>query len=297
MRTPWSFVPGRAVRLTVALMLASCDKAPVNEAKGSARIQLTELSALSLPPAFGLRGAGLTADGTLLYWSDTSAHVAYSDGRANLRLCGRVLRRVVAAAFVAADSVVELIDAAEPSIIRAGPSNTCARSPIRPHGSEVIAAVFSPDGWTVTLRRGLVTADVMRVVFGTGATKLYEFSHHPRSPFDLEAAYVTAASTGTLRSSMNWPFEWAALDTAGNATLSGQGVERTVEGLADTTLVDWVGLPVVQLDSGFLQTLADPRSDHRWLLLYDRDGRVVSRTALQVAFGILRPGTADTIGA
>jgi len=86
---------------------------------------------------------------------------------------------------------------------------------------------------------------------------------------------------------MVWPFEWVALDTTGRVTLRARAIAITSGRSLDTTFVEWVGLPVVPLDRGFLQTLADPRSDRRILVLFGKHGQVLRQTGFGVPFGIL----------
>jgi len=250
-------------------------------------LNLTELNAIELSGSFLPRGAHLTAQGDVLYWNDTSMFTSRRTGVERLELCEGQLNRVVAAAFVSGDSIINILEASEPAIIRATVSGGCQRQPFQAGTAEVTSGIVSPERVTVALRRGAVTAEVLSVTFGSELHKLFEYSHSPKSPFDLNASFVTGNSTRTLLASMNWPFEWVALDSTGHVILRAQAVDRTGDQSSDTLLVAWVGLPVVQLDSGFLQTIADPRSDRRILVRYDSEGRVRSRAEITMAFGVL----------
>jgi hypothetical protein len=198
-------------------------------------------------------------------------------------VCSNRLGRVVAAAFLSNDSV-EVIDAEGPSLLRASLSGSCSKRPLKWEGM-ISSGVFSGRRWLV-LSEGRPNATQL-VRLEDRPRALFDLPHRPRTPLDREASFVTASSGRTMHASMIWPFEWVALDTAGTVVLESRAITRTTRALVDTTYVDWVGLPVFQLDSGFLQTLADPRSDKRVLVLYDLDGRVVNRRAMNVAFGIL----------
>jgi hypothetical protein len=47
-----------------------------------------------------------------------------------------------------------------------------------------------------------------------------------------------------------------------------------------------VSLGTLALDHGYLQTIADLKSDLRVLVLYDTDGRVIRQSRLDVAIGM-----------
>ena len=55
----------------------------------------------------------------------------------------------------------------------------------------------------------------------------------------------------------------------------------------DDRLRPWMALPVVALDKGFVQTLVQPVSDRRLLLLYDDFARFVRASHPPVSFGVL----------
>jgi hypothetical protein len=251
------------------------------------RLQLTEISALRLSPTFTPLGASIGAGGAILYWNGDGLVVTAGHAGDVVSDCVPRLTHIVAGAFVSADSILELIDASGPSLLRLGPSRTCNRQPIGDPGDQVIAAFFAAGRWMVLFRRGPADAEMVRLKFGEGPKRLFDFSHVSKTPFDLEAAYVTAGSNGTLHASMTWPFDWVALDTTGIVTLTSRAIEQAAKPPVDTTFAGWVGLPVLQIDDGFVQTLADPRSDHRLLVRYDRKGHIMSRTELNVAFGIM----------
>jgi hypothetical protein len=262
---------------------SSCAQSP----RDQTRLQLTEISALRLPPAFIPAGASIAASGALLYWNAGGVFVTGGHAGDVLAFCEPRSTHVVAAAFVSADSIVELIDASGPSLVHISLSGTCSQQTIGDSGVQVIAGSFEGGRWTVLFRHGPAGAEMMRIRFGESPKKLFDFLHSSRTPFDLEAAYVTANSIGTLHASMSWPFEWATLDTTGIITRASRAVEQDAKPSSDTTLVGWVGLPVLPIDDGFLQTLADPRSDHRVLVRYDQNGHIVRKAEMNVAFGIL----------
>ena len=65
---------------------------------------------------------------------------------------------------------------------------------------------------------------------------------------------------------------------------------RAAAGQVDFFL--WASLPVVALEGGYLQTIADTEYDRRLIVTYDATGSVRSTTALDVPLGLML-GTED----
>jgi hypothetical protein len=58
----------------------------------------------------------------------------------------------------------------------------------------------------------------------------------------------------------------------------------TSAGLQDS-LAGWIGLGVLPLDTGYVLTVADPRSDERRIVLFDLEGRPVRTTSVRASWG------------
>jgi hypothetical protein len=92
--------------------------------------------------------------------------------------------------------------------------------------------------------------------------------------------FLSASRGSFVLSSMRFPFAAVRIDQAGLRV----GV---LEGRSAATTRDWIGLRVVQLRGGFLQTIADPASDRRILLSFGLSGELMSRKEIDVAMGFL----------
>jgi hypothetical protein len=89
---------------------------------------------------------------------------------------------------------------------------------------------------------------------------------------------------------LHWPFHWQAADLDGRVLIKGRAFERdTIFRLdGDSTAASrLIALPVVQLDSGFLQLFADPASDLRVLVVYRRDGARQRVSVIDASLGVL----------
>lgn len=127
--------------------------------------------------------------------------------------------------------------------------------------------------------------EVVRFRYGAEPVRLFEFSQNSATPTDLRSSYSGAANGHLIRAGMYWPFRWILQDTSG--VIQGGSSAREAVPAPGENFATWVGLRVVALDRGFIQTLADPRSDSRAILLYDSAGHFIRQTRLGLSFGVL----------
>jgi len=83
---------------------------------------------------------------------------------------------------------------------------------------------------------------------------------------------------------LTWPFNWSLVDPT--------GVIERINAPPDCLLShersiprDWISLPAVRVDPGYLQELANLRSDDRVMILYDEVGRPVRATRITIPLG------------
>ncbi|MES2177602.1 MAG: hypothetical protein V4550_07020 [Gemmatimonadota bacterium] len=109
----------------------------------------------------------------------------------------------------------------------------------------------------------------------------------------VDRQLVHQYSTGdwsAIETQLHWPFRWTMARLATGDTASGIPFSSdTVLSLgSDSTLASkLLALPTIRLDRGFLQQLADPRSDLRAMLVFDDEGRKVRATMVDGALGFL----------
>ena len=64
--------------------------------------------------------------------------------------------------------------------------------------------------------------------------------------------------------------------------------DTVITGVSDTVVSsELVGMATHAIDKGFIQLLADPRSDLRVLVVYGPDGRTFRRATIGVSLGLL----------
>jgi len=82
------------------------------------------------------------------------------------------------------------------------------------------------------------------------------------------------------------PFNWALLTPVGGATsISYARQSPSIPGFLES-MPFWYSLPVLDLDRGYLQVLADLTSDSRRFVLFDDSGKITRARDLVAPMGI-----------
>lgn len=107
---------------------------------------------------------------------------------------------------------------------------------------------------------------------------------------DLATTHMTRSSSGVVLSSLTSPFIWKSVSTAGRTLIWGRPfpTEARIEEISGSAArSSFLGLAAYEIDEGFIQLLADPRSDLRVISVYGPDAKVISQTSLRVSLGFL----------
>ena len=128
----------------------------------------------------------------------------------------------------------------------------------------------------------LVFDEDKHIVLSQGPDGVCRIQHSLPRPLQL---YVSAADTTVLIGRMHRPFEWWGLMPASGIVLHhvAPGPLARLESASD----DWVGLPVIGVSGGYLQTVSDLRSQHRTLVLYDYNGTPTQRHDVSLQMGMI----------
>lgn len=268
--------------ITVASSIASAqgDRFP--------RLALEESRTIQLPPAFRVGGGAVAESGAVLYWNDAGRGVVVDRGSSIEILCGEFLSPPVAAAFVSGDSAIEIVYGVERAIFRATSYQSCDRVQNARSLSEILNAARWPGGWVLggIDSTGLPTVTALDSL--GGVQWLMHADTSRTDPANPRFGHMSPWSGGIILASIAWPFRWRVVpgeplnhpSAPYSDTIRGLGLEVD-------EFTEWAGLPVVELDSGYIQTLADMRSDQRILVLFDHAGTPVRHRVLDVPLGIV----------
>ncbi len=239
---------------------------------------------MTLPRGVIPSGAVVTDAGAMIVWSiDSSLVLVYRAGTPKSVCRGQALTPV-GAAFVAGGRGVEIVDrdGEGARVLHASDETPCATRYVLTDSEGLIAAARLEAGWVIAVRpdsgvarfRGLDESGRTRWTFDADSA-----SDSPLNP--LRTTMTSAGRNGIILASITPPFRSVYVDASGTPRASLQ---------ADTDSgprAGWLGLRVLRLAHGYLQVLADPRSDRRHIVLFGESGAVLRRRDLDVAFGFV----------
>jgi len=293
-----------AIRVSLHSIFSCCGLLGLLCHGGSVRAQemvtpslvLEEIRAIDIPRGFELRGAVVTRTQSVLFWSEQSATVVFEqplirpDQPQIVRmLCPQLLERPIAAAFVAGDSIIEIIEASKKQILRTGPEASCRSVGSIDLNGEMISAVRTEAGWVIGSQTPEEAPRISGISSQGGIRWEIVSDGTVGNPTNVPTASLSRGKDGALLTSIRWPFSWAASDDLGKLGVQRGPVALSPEAPSDPLpeLSDWGSLPVLPLDNGYLQVLADPASDRRLLILYGPSGRVLRFTEVDVPMGLI----------
>lgn len=233
-----------------------------------------------------MAGSAIADNGAILYWLRGNAFVLRLREGSTDTLCRKGVRHVVAAGFTVGDSVVEIVDS-DPTgravrILRA----TAPHCRVRARAglaARVVAAARSGTGWV------LATEDESQVQgyvgIDAGGSELWTVAGDSgrAAATNPSMASMTGSTSGIVCSSMAWPFKTSLITNSGEVTPLLQP-DSALLAEADT---GWIGLAAIPILHGFVQTLADPRSDRRVIILFDSNGHILSLSRVETALGLV----------
>lgn len=264
---------------TCLLLVAACG------VRRTDSIELLEVASVRLQSGFVPSGAVLADNGAFLLWSRALGVVLASRVGGAAALCPGRTAQPIGAAFVRGDTAVEIVlsgpDGAGVEVLQSSLGGTCSLL-VRARGSEdALSASRCGSVWVVGRRSPGVSWRLEGL--DDSGRKLWTVSDSSTgtSP-DGSRAMVAEAGRGVLVSSMDPPFRSAHVDCLGRI-----GARLQLDPDSVPARRGWIGLRVVEFQGGYLQVIADPRSDRRLLVAFDTRGRALRGRQLNVAFGFL----------
>jgi hypothetical protein len=255
-------------------------------------VELTELYSLQLPDSFRLAGAAISTRGLLLLWSANVSYLILVSDRSISRVPTPGVRGPIAASFAGSDTLIEIVTLAPPAIVQlTGMGSVVARHRLAGWSDSLALETAAPldDGWLI----GGVTADrgyrIVHVRKSGGDTTVVRLppgrlGQPPRISFQM-----TDLDGRVLLSSPLPPFSVAELTgTRAMRVLIPQSalVSTGVIKPTDTSSY-WIALRMVPLDTGYIQSFADLKSDRRILAVYTRTFSPISHVITTVPLGMM----------
>lgn len=248
-------------------------------------LELEEAFAYTLPDSLRPTGIAVRDSAEVLVWSlDRVVVVNPTDSAA--RATVRRVRAAPLAAVINDGATLGVMDATGEwrYDLRRADAPVKAGSPGEP--LQILNAVRTPRGW---------------VVGGTdGQGRFHLVSRRPSGPSDvlwtispdtlregrLPGYLLSPSTAGVLISEAESPYRTWRVDWDGSVHVPFAPRRSALPPGRQGRDARWISLPVVDLRTGYLQTLSDLGSDRRVLVTYDDRGRQVRVSVLGVPLGI-----------
>lgn len=249
------------------------------------QLRLDELQSLSVPSTFEVSGADRDATGRIVTWQAGSGKVLEWNRRSWTTVCRGVAGRVLAAAIVDTSSTIEIVDAKGPRVLRQRRGKPCVVITSLPR-TEAIAAVRWHNEWIVATidQRG---DRQLRSITGNGTVHSFLDGS---GTIPLRNAHLTPGTQGIIVAADSWPFEHELIGPSVVDPKHGTPFVREQWLVVDGDTLEaphTTALAIHELDDGYIQVVADLRSDMRVLTLLDSALRPVKARALDAPLGVL----------
>lgn len=262
--------------------VAACD----SHGETVEELRLEEVRAVALPTDLDITGAALAANGALVAWSQSQGVVVANKGAGWFLVCAHRAIEPIAAAF-RPDGGLEIVDGH--GTILEGTGDQCSAGARLPAGAVISSAVLADSTWILSLRTSNASSALVKLA-KDGRVEPIPGADAADAPNSDPLAIVLRAGHGFVtQGSLHPPFAWRIVMVSaapdGERSPRPHGLVRP--SLDEASGKDLLGLGVHMLDRGYLQVLADPRSDNRLLIRYDAAGRQVATRSLALPFGVI----------
>lgn len=266
--------------LMVTMGLLSLLACPLLAAQGreETTVTLAEEVSVTLPENFNLAGIATAANGEVLAWSREPATLLRFTQDLVAVASLTLPPQVVPVGVWFDGSVIAIISATPPTMYRLSPDGRLLES-IPLDDGMVLAAAHGSTGWYL-LVESLTSGELLVEVEGSDTTISA-----------LRYGSLTAKGASVWLTDVLHPFEVHEVLAEQSKPRSLRPPIQVLDSMRaarnQPDFQGWASLPVVLLDRGFLQTIADLATDRRLVVVYDHAGGVVASLSLDAPFGLM----------
>lgn len=257
-----------------------------SSAQENGALELTEVWSRQIPDSFVIAGATGPFNRTVL-WSRSQPFLLERDSLGGLHeIRAPILDTPPLAAVADAHGAIRLLTIVGRRAIGLRlPNDTTDEFPL-PFQEPVQGVTHIDNTWYLGVGNDLGTFTIFKASQGE-VIKI--FAKAIPGHKGIAQALIEGDSNGFIVSSRLYPFHNYLLNDKGKLTTRfaptfSLKAPRTVGDSAPQRLI---ALSTLRLESGFLQTLADPRTLSRWLVIYARSGAMIRATALDAPIGFI----------
>lgn len=259
-------------------------------------LNLTLTSVDSLPDGFEAAGASYSPTGALLVWSSRSPLLLYSNSSTRMTRMEFPSNQAPIAVGFENDTVIDILASSMGRVLRTTVSEprTFVEYQLQlPEDSLLVTtAVRMRGAWCVATQNRSGVLAIYSVLDAGGSTKLASFhrsGYSKQLPDSLAqlGVHLSEAAGGCIVSMWWAPFEsfWYTVDGVLVEELRPPADSLNGTGPSGGQTPALIALPLLPVDSGFIQTISDLRSDDRILLLYPPQRERIRRIVLHSPIG------------
>jgi hypothetical protein len=280
MNRPRSFHSPVGALLFAVLLVSTLSARPPDSVRELAihthdQLSLSEVFAVQMPAGFIVAGGILLGPDKFAVWSpDADLRICEADVCHDIDLPGKPLAARVVSEGAGGSLEIFLVDPVRIATIR---ETVVAVSDIS-QGESPYAATWTPDGWLMAWRGPVDSAKTTLALLG----------HPARSLVNFGSVHLTPRRAGAIVQAVNPPFaSWYVDASSIDHAAAWPDLSSWQPDPGPEPERSLVALPRLSVGHSTLLTVADLRSDQRWLLLADSLGRVQSERAIDAPIGFV----------
>ncbi|MBB4634714.1 hypothetical protein [Longimicrobium terrae] len=252
-----------------------------------AAFELQEVASTMLPDSFEVKGAALSRDGRVVVWSGNQQHLLVDGGSGVSVFPAGIPLSPLAVGFAASDSLLEVVDAERRSLLVLSWAGKVVAEHALDLPWRVESATRTESGWFLGGRD--TAGDFTIVRWSPDGGRISPVSRiHPHGRDRRTAVLLTAAGPDVTASEIGAPHR-GRLISAGQSGPDGdaQFAAPAFPKARGRDGAFWISLPIFSIDSGYVRSFSDLRSDNRLIALYDRRGRLTRVTQVAVPMAVV----------
>lgn len=265
---------------------ALCLLAGVGDSPASTQTLEMELAwSVLIDDTLAVAGIARSESGRLLLWGPGPALLLVSPEGRRQELRPEGLRHPLAAAFVAGDTVIEVVDGDAQVLLRVTGAGRTERREALGASFRVQSAAHGRPGWYLggaDERRRYHLA--LRDPAGT-IMPLHVFAAAGSDITEAPGGFLTPVDSGVIYAMLKPPFAVVTVSRAGVAETFQAEVPPQPDGRPRPGR--WVSLPVLEVGDRLVRTFADLAGEERVLVVYDRSGRVLRASSVSAPLGFV----------
>jgi hypothetical protein len=255
-------------------------------AQNGAKLELRLIASVPVPEQFSIAGIDASASGLVALWSLHRPEVLICCHNSLQVIQNEDLARPVAARILNGDSLVEVLDGDNESLFQLSSSGRLISRRHLRVGFEINRAIPGAGGWYV-VGQDSTGATIAAFLSDTGDLLRRDILL-PQSSGPAPTVQLSRLPAGALATLADPPYTTWTLAAGAPPHIYALSLPRLdTDSVAPNRAPLWVSLPALPVDSGFIRTFSDLRSDQRILVLYDRHGSVLRQTRLDAALGLI----------